>query len=110
MLICRTLEVLPSPKLFLRISHLGVLCHVWINVGIRTQILVDNLFGIGPFGSILFSGTRWHGSALIICQVFFTGIWMAETSSLKKRGEVYLRYTNRVSPFFPWFPQENKTK
>jgi len=39
--------------------------------------------------------------------VHFTGIWMAEQSSLLKRGEKYLQYQRRVSAFFPWFPASN---
>jgi len=40
--------------------------------------------------------------------VHFTGIWMAEQSSLKKRGEKYAQYQNTVSPFFLWFPKKPK--
>lgn len=40
--------------------------------------------------------------------VHFTGIWMAEQSSVKKRGQNYLQYQQRVSAFFPWFPKKRK--
>ena len=37
--------------------------------------------------------------------VYFTGVPMAEESSLKKRGEIYSAYQKRTNMFFPWIPR-----
>jgi len=37
--------------------------------------------------------------------VHFTGAWMAEQSSLKKRGEEYRKYISSTNMIFPWFPK-----
>jgi len=37
--------------------------------------------------------------------VHFTGAWMAEQSSLRKRGEDYKKYIESTNMIFPWFPK-----
>ena len=42
--------------------------------------------------------------------VHFTGVFMAERVSLKKRGEEYRQYQNETNMFFPWFSTAKKAK
>eukprot|EP00995_Heteronema_vittatum_P003585 NODE_1543_length_944_cov_373.329609_g689_i1.p1 GENE.NODE_1543_length_944_cov_373.329609_g689_i1~~NODE_1543_length_944_cov_373.329609_g689_i1.p1 ORF type:complete len:200 (-),score=74.01 NODE_1543_length_944_cov_373.329609_g689_i1:343-915(-) len=54
----------------------------------------------------------WHFMALACLPVggywflvHFTGAWMAEQGSLKRRGEAYRDYVARTSSFVPWPPR-----
>jgi steroid 5-alpha reductase family enzyme len=42
--------------------------------------------------------------------VHFTGAWMAEQASVKKRGEAYVRYQKETNMFFPGPPRVSKEK
>ncbi|KAI8894773.1 hypothetical protein BC833DRAFT_603664 [Globomyces pollinis-pini] len=41
--------------------------------------------------------------------VYFTGAWMAEQVSVKKRGIDYVTYQKETSILFPWFPKTIKS-
>ncbi|KAF0687385.1 Aste57867_20868 [Aphanomyces stellatus] len=41
--------------------------------------------------------------------VHFTGAWMAEQVSLKKRGDVYAQYQVETPLLFPWWPRKAKS-
>jgi steroid 5-alpha reductase family enzyme len=40
--------------------------------------------------------------------VHFTGVWMAEQSSVKRRGDDYIQYQKSTNMIVPWFPRKLK--
>jgi len=56
-----------------------------------------------PFG-------MWTLSAPIVMLLFLTkifGIPLTEKQSIASKGEKYLEYQKRTSPFIPWFPKKS---
>jgi steroid 5-alpha reductase family enzyme len=92
-----------------------------LNKGLWRYSRHPNYFGefllwIGHFVYNAGSYTRiWHYAVAILSPfvayyylVHFTGAWMAEQSSVKKRGEAYIRYQKETNIFFPGPPRVSK--
>jgi steroid 5-alpha reductase family enzyme len=55
------------------------------------------------------SSTWWISAAaaitMLILMTKITGIPFVEDQSIRSRGDAYIQYQKRTSPFIPWFPK-----